>query len=235
MAARNPISLTFSTSSPGTKKPSPGFIFAHGYSISVKDFFPKRNVHGVDAHGRAVGAGQHVFLHVLTPERLLHLRLELGPLGLLPPADLGIDVVDVDERADHVAEAEEGEEHGAHVGAAIAIHVIEAQQLRRRRDEQRAIVPQDAHRDADAIDEDRALVEDAVAVGVREPADAALGRLGHREAANVFAGRFSEEEPAAFVKRAEHRVRGQFRPGSERDLEALRHAQGGEAGGGGRR
>ena len=92
-------------------------------------------------------------------------------------------------------------------------------------------MPQHAHRNADAIHKESAPVEDAIAVRVLKHADAALGCLRHSQAADVLPGGLGEEEAAAFIQRAKHRVGREVRAGGELHLEALRHAQGGEAGG----
>ena len=92
-------------------------------------------------------------------------------------------------------------------------------------------MPEHAHRDADVLHENLALVIATIAVGVLQPPDAALRGLGHGQAADVLARGLGEKQPAALVQRTEHGVGGELRPGGEFHLEPFRHAQGGESGG----
>ena len=92
-------------------------------------------------------------------------------------------------------------------------------------------MPQHAHRNAHAVHEERALVEVAVAIRVHEQADATLGSVGHRGPLDIFTGRFREEEPPAFIQRAEHRVRREVGASGQLHAKTLRHAERGEAGG----
>ena len=107
----------------------------------------------------------------------------------------------VHERLD-VLGAEPGEDDLLLVGHAVAVGVPGVQDVRGHRDEDPAVVGQHARRPRQAVDEDRAPLEDAVAVAVFEPADVAGGRvLGVRISAHL-----DHVDPAVGVVDEAHRV-----------------------------
>ena len=90
--------------------------------------------------------------------------------------------------------------HLARFGDAIVIGIGEFPDLRRRRDIERAAVPQRPLRHHQPLGIDRAAVERAIAVGVLEAEDA-MGRVFHLLGdGDVRAARLGDIEPAALVE-----------------------------------
>ena len=68
-------------------------------------------------------------------------------------------------------EREPRDQFGAAIGDAIAIDVLQLPEARRRRGVDRAVVPEDALGERQAVGEDGAPVEAAITVGVLQAAD----------------------------------------------------------------
>ncbi|MBA4105298.1 MAG: hypothetical protein C0485_06035 [Pirellula sp.] len=90
----------------------------------------------------------------------------------------------------------------ADLGLAIAIHVLEVQNLRRRRDEDAAVVAEDRRRPAKSVGVDRAPLEAAVMVGVFEQADPTNPVVR----VLAVAEHFHDEESPMFVEVDGHRI-----------------------------
>ena len=101
--------------------------------------------------------------------------------------------------------AEAGEDDGAAVGAAVAVGVLQGDEVGRVGDVEPAVAPGQAHREDQPVGEDAGRLEMAVAVAVLQHADAALARPGGDLGVEVQARRLGHEEPAAVVERREHR------------------------------
>ena len=121
--------------------------------------------------------------------------------------------------------AEPGEDDAAHVGLAVAVGVLEVEQVGRRAHVDAAVPAGDGGRHRHVGGEQRALVVDAVAVGVLEHPDAApfAGRAAgpsSRAGVLVVLGELGDVEPPVLVEVDRHRAAQQRLGGDQLDVEA---------------
>ena len=124
-----------------------------------------------------------------------------------------------------VGVTETAEDHGALVRAAIVIGVFERDQIRRVGHKERALAPDQAHREDQIVGKDARGSEAPVAVPVFEQFHPAHSCPGSHLGIQVQPGRLGHEQTPAFIERGKHREDHLF---SARDLfddEILRRAE----------
>ena len=119
---------------------------------------------------------------------------------------------------------EPGEDDLALLRAAVAVVILEANEVRRGEDEEAAVGPDERGRPGEIVGEDRGLVVDAVAIGVLEHAHAAEVRR-HLALLGVVA-HLEHEHAAVFIEANGDRARDERLAGGQLDVKAGAHLEG---------
>ena len=133
----------------------------------------------------------------------------------------------------HVELAKSGEHLAAHVGAPIAVGVLQVPHVGRRRHEDAALPNRHAGRPREPFGEHRAAVELAIAVGVLEQSHAAqrlIGRTLDKRPVGRLVGvgivvHFDDVRPAVLVIGHRHRIGHQRFGGDQLHPKAVQHAK----------
>ncbi len=126
-----------------------------------------------------------------------------------------------------------GHDDFAAVGHAVAVGVVEAQEIGGRSDVEASAIPQRPHGHADLVGENFAAIENAVAVGVLKQPDSHF-RLGlHLVIGQILSGGLADKQPAPVVVGDEHGIGHQVRAGHHLHLKTLGDMDGIESSGGG--
>ena len=144
---------------------------------------------------------------VQPPRQAVHERLAVQPIALV---------------------AEAGEHDLPEVGDAVAVPILQIDDVGLEADVDAAVVGKHRRRIAEPVREDGALVEPSVAVGVLEQADAADALVEHQVGARLglVPAHLDDVEPAVFVERHLDRIDDQRLVGDELEPESLLDAEG---------
>src|ERR1051325_4017908 len=121
--------------------------------------------------------------------------------------------------------AEAMEDHGAFVGAAIAVGVFERDQVRWIGDVKFSVAPRDAHRWNKILEINILALVFAVVIGIAQNADTAAARLLLQFGIQVAARRFGDKKAAIFSERAEHGEMNGAGHGDAFDFETIGHVK----------
>ena len=144
---------------------------------------------------------------VQSPGQAVHERLAVQPVALI---------------------AEAGEHDLPEVGDAVAIPILQVDEIRLETDVDAAVVGDHGRGIAQLVREDAALVEAAVAVDVFQQADAADALVEHQVGARLglIPAHFDDVEPAVFVERHLDRIHDHGLVRDELEAESLLDAEG---------